>query len=154
MGVLLPANTVSTANTLSTFLCHAVAANRAEQKTLALVLPDFVALQPAFFCDLAESWKSLRDSLALGSQTMLRVDCCCSEARWNWFTKIQQQIEFFRSQRAVKRHHLSGVISVTRCLAIGRPRHDVSEIVLGITDPQVVLPEWVKPAEMTVPGRR
>lgn len=152
MHASLLATTISSENTLTTFLCHAVAANRAEQKTLALVVPEFVALQPAFFCDLAESWRLLREKLGLGTTIMLRVDYCSSESKWGWFREIQQRIDLLRSQRAIERRNLSDVISLTRCLVVGRPGQDASSIVLAISTPQVVLPEWVKPAEMSLPG--
>jgi len=144
-------------HTLTTFLCHAVAANRAEQKTLTLVVPNFIALQPAFFCDLAECWKTLREKLSLGEDTSLRVDCCRGETlgHWpggQWLAEWQQRIDLFRNHRAFSRQHLDDVISVTRCLVIGRPSGDGESIVMGVADPDVALPDWVKPAPMLLPG--
>lgn len=151
MGAPNMATAISADNTLTTFLCHAVAANRAEQKTLALVVPDVVALQPAFFCDLAESWKALREKLALGDAVMLRVDCCGSDSSRNGLTEFQRRIDLFRSRRVIRRRKLSNVISLTHCLVVGRPEQDKTSIVLGITGPQSVLPQWVKPAEISLP---
>lgn len=143
---------MSADNTLTTFLCHAVAANRAEQKTLTLVVPKFIALQPAFFCDLAEAWRSLRDKLSIGPDTGLRIDDCRDESGTHWISAWQHRIDLFRSRRAFRRRNLSDVISITRCLVVGRPVHDAAAIVLAIAGDTSTLPEWAKPAPMSLTG--
>lgn len=154
LSAAAPSGAISADHTLTTFLCHAVAANRSEQKTLTLVVPDFLALQPAFFCDLADAWRSLRDKLSLGPDTRLRVDCCRDEASMNWLARWQHRIDLLRSRRAFARRNLDDVISVTRCLLVGRPDSEGEAIVLAIADPNVPLPDWAKPARMSLPGKR
>ncbi len=138
--------------TLTTFLCHAVAANRAEHKTLTLITPQHVVLQPSFFCDLAEAWKSLREKLALGSDVMLRVDCCHDDSRWQLFAAMSQQWDLLRCRRAFRRMKVDDAISLTRCLVVGRPVDASTSIVLGIAEPNVTLPDWVKAAPMSLPA--
>ncbi|EMI44091.1 hypothetical protein [Rhodopirellula sp. SWK7] len=144
---------ISTDNTLKTFLCHAVAANRSEQKTLTLVVPAIVSLQPAFFCDLAESWKLLREQLGLGGDTILRVDYCSTDSGMNWFRGLRRRLDLFRCQRAFIRRNLADAISLTNCLIVSRPVANGESVVLGISGPEVSLPGWVKPAQMTLPLR-
>ncbi|MCM2370089.1 hypothetical protein [Aporhodopirellula aestuarii] len=144
---------ISASNTLKTFLCHAVAANRAEQKTLTLVVPKVVSLQPAFFCDLAESWKSLREQLGLGTDTVLRVDYCSTESGMSWFRGCWRRINLMRCQRAFAKRNLGNVIALTSCLIVSRPLSNGASFVMGICDPDVSLPGWVKPAEMSLPRK-
>lgn len=140
-----------TDKTLIAFLCHAVAANRAERKTLTLVMPTTIALQPQFFCDLAETWCSLRKQLSIGEETRLRIDCCNSRARQNRLLGWVDQIETWRCQRAFANHRIDHQISLTRCLIIGRPDENDRSILLGITDESAKLPAWAKPATMRLP---
>lgn len=151
MPIFAPVSPIPSDDTLTTFLCHAVSANRGEQKTLTLVLPTGISLQPAFFCDLARSWETLRDKLSLGSDVMLRVDCCSDESRSAVIREFTQRVHHWRCQRAINRHNLNDVILLTRCLIVGRPVRDDSMIVMGIADPLVTLPEWVKPTQISVP---
>ncbi len=139
-------------DTLTTFLCHAVAANRSEQKTLTLVLPDSIALQPAFFCDLATSWRDLRHKISLGADIVLRVDCCSDQSRSGVLHDCGRRLWHWRSERAIDNRNLRELISLTRCLVIGRPTREPSAIVMGIADPSVSLPEWVKPIEISLPS--
>lgn len=146
-----PSSPIHSDDTLTTFLCHAVAANRSEHKTLTLVLPESIALQPAFFCDLAASWQELRDKISLGTNVVLRVDCCGDESRLGMLRGCGQRLQQWRSERAIDRRNLREVISLSRCLVVGRPSREPSAIVMGIADPSVSLPEWVKPAEISMP---
>ncbi|MFG0287235.1 MAG: hypothetical protein ACF8CQ_03620 [Rhodopirellula sp. JB044] len=143
---------ISTDNTLKTLLCHAVAANRSEQKTLALVVPKIVSLQPAFFCDLARSWRQLRDQLGIAPKTILRIDYCTAEAGLDWIRSIRRRFDLYRCLRAFQRQGLSDSISLTNCLVISRPAESSESVVLGISEPGATLPKWVKPAQMSLPG--
>jgi hypothetical protein len=42
-------------------------------------------------------------------------------------------------------------ISITRCLVVGRPVDASTSILLGVADPRVTLPDWVKAAPMSLP---
>lgn len=145
------ANPVPSADTLTTFLCHAVATNRTEQKTLTLVLPDHVVLQPAFYCDLARSWRDLRGKVSLGDDVVLRVDCCGNGGHAGVFRGLGQGIEHWRSELAINRNQLRDVITLTRCLIVGRPVRDAFAIVMGIAESSVSLPAWAKPAQISMP---
>ncbi len=152
MPISHSADPIPSDDTLTTFLCHAVATNRTEQKTLTLVLPESVVLQPAFFCDLAGSWRDLRGKVSLGDNVVLRVDCCSDEAQTGMLRGFGQRFEQWRSQLAINRNQLRDVISLTRCLIVGRPARDPSAIVMGIAEPSVSLPEWAKPAQISMPS--
>ena len=144
-------SSISADQILVTFLCHAVAANRAERKTLTLVMPTTIALQPAFFCDLVETWHSLRRRLSISEQTRLRIDYCSGQARGGWLRTWIDRIEMFRCQREFVKRRIDNDISLTRCLIIGRPDTNSGSIVLGITDESAKLPTWAKPATMRLP---
>lgn len=152
MPIFASVSPIPSDDTLTTFLCHAVAANRGEQKTLTLVLPTGISLQPAFFRDLARSWQVLRDKLSLGTDVMLRVDFCSDESRSAVMRECIQRVQQWRCQRSINRHNLNDVILLTRCLVVGRPVRDPSTIVMGIADPLVTLPEWVKPTQISMPS--
>lgn len=143
--------TIPADKTLMTFLCHAVAANRAERKTLTLVLPGTIALQPDFFCDLADGWTKLRKQLSIDEQTRLRIDCCSGNVRGGWIRGLVERIEMFRCHRAFAKRKIDDQISLTRCLVIGRPNEGESSIVLGVADETAKLPIWAKPAAMRLP---
>lgn len=142
---------VSPDQTLTSFLCHAVAANRAEQKTLTLVVPGTVALQPDFFCALAEEWRTLRTKLGIGETTRIRIDCCHNETQFGWLPKLLERIELFRCRRAFEKRQVDQWISLTQCLVIGRPVDGEDAIVMGVADEGTRLPHWVKPAKMRMP---
>ncbi|TWT56230.1 hypothetical protein [Allorhodopirellula solitaria] len=142
---------LSSDTTLDAFLSHAVAANRAEQKTLALVMPASLALTPAFFCDLGSRWCELREKLTLAPNTLLRVDFCTDTAGMNWIPSIGARFEQWRRQRALSQRNLHAAISLTHCLLIGRPARDAATVVMGIADPSLDLPDWVKAAPVSLP---
>ncbi|TWT96499.1 hypothetical protein [Neorhodopirellula pilleata] len=144
-------STISADKTLISFLCHAVAANRAERKTLTLVTPTTIALQPQFFCDLAETWHSLRQQLSISEETRLRIDCCHSQSRDGWLRNRIEQFGIWRCRREFAKRRIEQQISLTRCLIIGRPDDHDGSIVLGITDESTKLPTWAKPAIMRLP---
>lgn len=146
--------TIPADKTLMTFLCHAVAANRAERKTLTLVLPGTIALEPEFFCDLAEGWATLREQLSIDDKTRLRIDCCSGNTRGGWIRGLIERMEMFRCRRAFAKRNLDHQISLDRCLVIGRPGNEDSVIVMGVADDTAKLPAWAKPAAMRLPSNQ
>ncbi|WP_404310239.1 hypothetical protein [Neorhodopirellula lusitana] len=145
-------NAISADHTLTTFLCHAVAANRAEQKTLTLVTPKSIALEPAFFCDLAEVWRSLQSKLSISEETRLQIDICQGESAGGWFRSLLERVDLFRCRREFAKRQIEPWISLTRCLVIGRPTTDPPVVVMGIASEEVSLPSWTKAATMRLPN--
>lgn len=144
-------STLTADQTLMTLLCHSVAANRAEQKTLTLVVPGTVALQPDFFCDLAEQWQTLRKQLGIAEPARLRIDCCHDDRLRGPISMMSgwlRQFELMRCRRALFKRDADTPVSLTRCLVIGRPNSDEQSVVMGIADESVTLPTWAKPATM------
>lgn len=141
---------ISPDDTLTTFLCHAIATNRQAGKTLTLVMPKFVALRPDFFCDLAESWRALRKRLSIGETVRLHVDCCDEGVSGGLISSWVRRIELARCRRQCHKRGLDEWVSLTRCLVISRPRDPSTSIVLGIAQADARLPEWTVPVTFRV----
>tara|TARA_A100001391_G_scaffold203663_1_gene196657 strand:+ start:2283 stop:2774 length:492 start_codon:yes stop_codon:yes gene_type:complete len=152
MPITSPVNPIRSDDTLTTLLCHAVSANRSERKTLTLVLPEHVALQPDFFCDLAGSWRVLRKKLSLGEGTELKVDYCSDADGLGILQEAFRRIEQWRCQHNLKQQKLHGLIKLSRCLIVGKPTRDASAVVMGVAEPSVSLPDWAEPAQISMPG--
>jgi hypothetical protein len=139
--------------TLRTLLHRTVEQAVRYGKTLVLVTPNELRLQPAFFVALGQAWRDANASQQSENDDLvaiprLRIDWCAPAAQGLSLKSLQNKLLASRCERMLRREHLSDCIQLSQCLLIGKASQHPSTIVLGITNEATELPEWTTPVPM------
>ncbi|WDQ15846.1 hypothetical protein [Rhodopirellula sp. P2] len=140
-------------HTLRTLLHRTVEQAVRYGKTLVLVTPDELRLQPAFFVALGQAWREANASQqSEGHESMamprLRVDWCAPASQGFGWRSLQNKWHTSRCERLLRRENLDDCVQLSQCLLIGKASQHPSTIVLGITNEATELPEWTTPVPM------
>lgn len=138
--------------TLRTLLHRTVEQAVRYGKTLVLVTPDELRLQPAFFVALGHAWREANashqsESDERSAMPRLRVDWCAPAKGFGWST-LQNKWHTRRCERTLQRERLTDCVQLSQCLLIGKASQHPSTIVLGITSEATELPEWTTAVPM------
>lgn len=120
-------------------------------KTLVLVTPRELRLQPAFFVSLGHAWQqanaSHTDAGIESTQTgmsipRLRVDWCSDDSTTMSLTGWLDRLHTRKCERWLRRERLSECVQLSRCLLIGKASQQTSTVVMGIAPEGRPLPAW------------
>ncbi|MFG0264159.1 MAG: hypothetical protein ACF8AM_03290 [Rhodopirellula sp. JB055] len=138
--------------TLRTLLHRTVEQAVRYGKTLVLVTPNELRLQPAFFVALGQAWRDANATQSEGEDAIaiprLRIDWCAPNAQGFSLKSLQNKWLANRCERMLRRERLNDCIQLSQCLLIGKASQHPSTIVLGITNEATELPVWTTPVPM------